>query len=55
MAEHKDPRIKTGKITYNVKKDKYIICKDSVYLALTIEQVSELNIVLNEIIKQQEK
>ena len=49
MTQHKDPRIKTGKITYNVKKDKYIICKDSVYFSLTKDQVIELSLMLEEI------
>ena len=50
MAQHKDQRVKTGKITYNIKKNQYIICKDSVYYSLTIKQVNELKEVLDEII-----
>jgi len=51
----KDQRLSSKKITYNIRKNKYIICKDSAYYALTIEQVYELKNVLNQIINTQEK
>ena len=38
-------------ITYEIRKGKYIICKDSVYFALTKEQVIELKKLLIRIIK----
>jgi len=39
----KDSRIKTKHITWNKQKEKYVVCKDSVYFALSKEQVYELN------------
>ena len=35
-------------ITYNVKRDKTIICKDGVYLTLTTKQIDELIKVLTD-------
>lgn len=37
-------------MTYNIQKGKYVICKDSVYFALTMDQVLELNTLTDEII-----
>ena len=37
-------------ITYREKNDKYILCKDGVYFALTPEQVIELKAVVQDII-----
>lgn len=49
MLFNKDSRT-SRVITYNIKNDKYIICKDSVYFALTKEQVYEMKNVINKII-----
>jgi len=50
MLFQKDSRIKNKNITYNIKKNKYVVCKDGVYFSLTFEQVKELNSITNNII-----
>jgi len=36
-------------ISYRPKNGKYIVCKDGVYMTLTIEQVSEMEKVMQDI------
>lgn len=47
MRVHKDKKMS---ITYREKNDKYILCKDGVYFALTPKQVIELKAVVQDII-----
>jgi hypothetical protein len=42
-------------ITYSIKGDKYVFCKDGVYFSLTLEQVSEMNMLFDEIYKNVNK
>jgi len=36
-------------ITYEIKKGKYVFCKDGVYFSLTIEQMKEMKKLFGEI------
>lgn len=51
----KDPRIKSNQITWNQKRDKFILCKESVYFSLTKAQVYETNELTSSIITLIEK
>ncbi len=51
MAFCLDSRKQSKEITYSIKKNKFVICKDSVYFSLTYKQVFELHDLLGEIIK----
>lgn len=53
MTFQKDSRVKSNKMTYNKKKDKYVTCKDQVYYSLTNKQVFELRDLCEEIIKKE--
>lgn len=50
MTFKKDSRKKSKTMTYNIKKGKYIVCKDLMYCSMTYEQVIEMKELCEEII-----
>ena len=40
-------------ITYEIKKGKYVFCKDGVYFSLTLKQMSEMQDILNVIMQEE--
>ena len=53
MSHQKDSRVKSKAMTYNIQKDKFVICKDSVYFSLTYQQVFELSDLLKGIMEKE--
>jgi len=39
------------KITWRISKDKFVICKEGVYMALTVRQIAILQLVLSQILE----